>query len=86
MILNLNKEVHNMQIWKSIFCETSSSKTVSIYNLSLPILWRFSYIQHHAVMILNLNWRNKTAEVHAEYANLKICILRNELVEDCDDT
>ena len=37
-------------------------------------------------MILNLNWRNKTAEVHAEYTNLKICILRNELVDDCDDT
>ena len=44
-----------MQIRKSEFCETSSSKTVTLCNLSLAILWCFSSIQHDAVMILHLN-------------------------------
>ena len=52
---NLNKEktaeVQNMQIWKSVYCETSSSKFVKICNQSIPILWPFSYIQLEAVMI-----------------------------------
>ena len=41
------------------------------------------YVQLDAVMILNLN--KKYSGESAEYANSKICMLRNKLFENCND-
>ena len=70
--------------YRSVFCEMSSALILTVFNLFVRIIKRYSYILLDAVLLSEQKILSHEVRVLRSFRKLQICILQNELCVDRD--